>query len=232
MNTILIGETDGLFTPAEYRILEAWFAGRSADLIDDILSLDLPGNKIPPVEGAVAAIVLERIQHRLPCWAGRNAAGELVFGRKHHLPKADRRVLLLPRLLFGINWASDAPGMDCPMDYHLTWVPIFDRFVVTASADDDSLFGYPDIALGHFVSDAVFDAGVVGAIVRSSWEQASEGGCWEEFIKQGLVDEATAMDWARDAWTLEYEAESDEDVAEGWFEYDYGGRYYRRVVAI
>ena len=96
---------------------------------------------------AVAHIVLEAIEDRLPCcWNG----DELIYARRYREPdqKPRRRAALLPNLLFAIDWTMSAPGFSWPVSYHLVWTPIYERFVVTASADCPDAFGYADFVLG------------------------------------------------------------------------------------
>jgi hypothetical protein len=64
--------------------------------------------------------------------------------------KVRRQAALLASELFAIDWAVQGPGFSWPVYYHLVWVPIYERFVVTASADCPDAFGYADFALGHF----------------------------------------------------------------------------------
>jgi len=91
--------------------------------------------------------VLEAIEDRLPCcWNG----DELIYARRYREPdqKPRRRAALLPNLLFAIDWTMSAPGFSWPVSYHLVWTPIYERFVVTASADCPDAFGYADFVLG------------------------------------------------------------------------------------
>ena len=71
---------------------------------------------------AVAQILLDRVQDRLPQWAAVTE-DSLQFAR----PIADRRALrkveMLPRRLLTINWADSGPGFSWPVAYYATHVP-------------------------------------------------------------------------------------------------------------
>src|SRR5262249_51798163 len=152
----------------------------------------------------VARILLESIEQRLPSFAVSSitADGEqtLSFARQYRDPdgKPLRKTSLLPRPLFGIDWAVTAPGYSWPVVYHLIWVPGYERYVVTASADGSDMFGYADFALGSFENGRpVIDA--VGEIIRRDWaEQREDHGQdhWELFLGEGMIDRATAERWA------------------------------------
>ena len=101
------------------------------------------------VFNAVARLVLSHIQCRLPQWSTTGSSGEVQAARSHQ-PLRQSPVNLLPRHLFTINWADSGPGFSWPEAYHLTFLPGFDRFVVTASQDSPEMHGYTDEAIGHF----------------------------------------------------------------------------------
>lgn len=168
--TVLIADSpEGLFTPEEFRILEHWFEhGNDSDdsgrLRRDIEQLDLGDISSP--SAAVAAIVLRCIQHTLPRWIGRSEDGQIVYGRKFYLPKSQRKLLLKPRWVHGASGFGAGPGMGWKVSYHVVWVPIFDRFVVTESSDDAGCSDSADHAIGHFQSDLPHDAGQVDAILE------------------------------------------------------------------
>ena len=152
-------DQDGLFTDVEHIVLASWF-GQQPPIdaarikLDEVLVQLGFGKDCRPysqTSAAVAHILLEAIEDRLPvwaCWKGDN----LIRSRRHREPhqKPQRQAALLPSELFAINWASSGPGFDWPVTYNLVWTPIYDRYVVTASADCPDAFGYADFALGHF----------------------------------------------------------------------------------
>ena len=88
------------------------------------------------IDAAVAFIVLKRAEHRLPQWSAIRG-NELIVARKHRDASKvpNRKVVPQPRHLFTINWADSGSGFSWPVAYYLTWLPYYDRHVVTASAD-------------------------------------------------------------------------------------------------
>src|SRR5690349_12416750 len=152
-----------LFTPDEHAILAEWLSVKPPVITQDILvdeaisRLGFDRKHLDPyrrIDAAVAFIVLERAEPRLPQWSTvRN--DELIFAREYRdsarIP--NRKVVLQPRHLFTINWADSGPGFSWPKAYSVTWLPYYDRFVVTASADCPDMFGYCDFALGAFGID-------------------------------------------------------------------------------
>jgi hypothetical protein len=79
-----------------------------------------------------------------------------------------RRVGIISRRLFAINWAGSARGVSWPVEYRVTWLPIYDRWVVTASADGDDAFGYADFELGSFQQETAMKDRA-GEILRRDW---------------------------------------------------------------
>ena len=154
-------DQDGLFTNVEHAVLAKWFRQRKPAAaarikLDDALAqlgFEEPCDPYSRTAAAVAHVVLEAIEDRLPVWACWKD-DKLIKARSYREPdqKPQRRAALLPSELFAINWASSGPGFDWPVQYHLVWTPIYERFVVTASADCPDCFGYADFALGHFCS--------------------------------------------------------------------------------
>jgi hypothetical protein len=155
---------------------------------------ELPGGHYTSEDAAVAHILLESIEERLPSFAVSSitADGEatLSFARKYRDPdgKPLRKTSLLPRPLFGIDWALTAPGYSWPVLYHLIWVPGYERYVVTASADCPDMFGYSDFALGSFeIGRPIIDA--VGEIIRRDCAAQHDDhgqGRWQLFLGGGL----------------------------------------------
>src|SRR5262245_42400821 len=189
-------DQDGLFTHDEHAVLSDWFgqqapaAAAHVELEDALDRLGF-GERCGPYSqtaAAVAHIVLEAIENRLPAWACWKG-DELICARRYRGPdqKPRRRTVLLPSALFAIDWALSVPGFSWPFSYHLVWTPIYERVVVTASADCPDAFGYADFALGHFGREENVGQSVVG-IIKGDWTmQRDECGQqrWEEFLDSG-----------------------------------------------
>jgi hypothetical protein len=210
-------DQDGLFTNDEHAVLSDWFgqqapaAAAHVELEDALAQLGFAERCGPysQTAAAVAHIVLEAIEDRLPAWACWNG-DELIYARRYREPdqKLRRRAALLPNLLFAIDWAMSAPGFSWPVSYHLVWTPIYERFVVTASADCPDAFGYADFALGHFGRDENVGQSVIEIIKRDWMMQRDECGQnrWEEFLDSGLVKKPAVHALADQVW-----AENDDD---------------------
>lgn len=167
---------------------------------------------------AAAEIALRSLADRLPNWGG------MYVGRNRHrlVPattsaeqREQLRLALIPRFLFSINWADSGPGFSWPMGYHLTWLPGYDRYVVTSSSDSsEGNFGYCDLAL-DWIDGALSEAEVIeaaGNIVAgdwywqfAEWEQPR----WTAFLSAGLISAATADELATALWDPPPEDEED-----------------------
>jgi hypothetical protein len=96
---------------------------------------------------------------------------------------------------FTINWADSGPGFSWPVAYYVTWLPYYERFVVTASADCSDAFGYNDFAIGSFGSDKPTKKGA-RKIVCDDWhnQRAFEQQPWAYLFSTGLISETEALE--------------------------------------
>ena len=204
-------EATELFTREEHAILYYWFLQRPIEE-----RVDFPGPEVPNgiyrdyaleklgfreqvldlysrEDAAVAYILLERAEKELPQWAIWTKKVGLQLARPYREPEkiAERKILLKPQLLFTINWADSGPGFSWPDAYYLTWVPYYERYVVTSSADTPEGLGYCDFALGSFRSDLTVEQGA-GRIIRKDWARRKMSGeqeRWDDLIDTGLIDD-------------------------------------------
>jgi hypothetical protein len=202
-----------LFTAHEHLILCDWFGvdPRGSERVGDILDEwsipeEIYGYSRP--SAAVAQILLERVQDRLPQWVGPKAGARPLLDRRSH-----RKVELWPRHLLTINWADSGPGFSWPVAYNATYVPGFDRSIVTASADCLDMFGgVCDVAIGSFGREVPIIRGCHDIIIsdwswqRGEWDQQR----WAYLFDAGLVSKAEAQAWANEVWG-DHSNESDED---------------------
>ena len=220
-------DQDGLFTAVEHAVLAKWFRQRKPAAaarikFDDALAELGFEERCEPYSqtaAAVAHVVLEAIEDRLPVWACWKD-DKLIKARSYREPhqKPQRRTALLPSELFGIDWASSGPGFGWPVHYHLVWTPIYERFVVTASADCSDAFGYADFALGHFARND--DVGSpLSKIIKRDWTMQRDE-CsqerWETLIRTGLLKEAAIELMADRVWPVddgEDDLDDDDSVA-------------------
>ncbi|MEK9720978.1 MAG: hypothetical protein VW257_08025, partial [Quisquiliibacterium sp.] len=107
---------------------------------------------------AVARICLNSRQRRLPQWA-LVRDGEVTLARSYDARRGVG-LELAPQFLFMLNWADSGPGFSWPESYHATFLPGFNRWVVTMSVDSTDVWGCTDLAIGSFPSGS--------DIVRSS----------------------------------------------------------------
>lgn len=193
------GEDDEPLFPVD-RILDEWGIPKEIPLVYSRSGV------------AVAQILLERVQDRLPQWGVLTDDG-VQFARPILDRRAQRKVELWPRLLLTINWADSGPGFSWPVSYYATYVPGFDRTVVTGSADCPDAFGFCDVALGSFGPEVSILEGSCRIIVsewsshRAEWDQQR----WAYLFDTGLVNEAEAQAWADEVWG---DREEDEAAAD------------------
>ena len=156
----------------------------------------------------MAAIVLERIQDTLPQWASvklrENEYEETVItlAREVKARRARRTVELVPQYLLTINWADSGPGFSWPVAYHATWVPLYNEYIVTQSADCPDAFGYCDFAIGHFSATDDFVTAAANA-VKEDWEWQRDEFTqlrWAYLFGSGLIDEATSLRLREEVW--------------------------------
>jgi hypothetical protein len=156
----------GLYSAEEQPLLTAWFAGRGRELTaDESALLDALGFESDPadlytrLDAWVGAFATRDVQSRLPNWGVVQRDGTLTLARKVDRRRRSKFVAGLSRFLFEINWADSGPGFSWPAAYSVTWLPGFDRHVVTYSADSPDALGYFDFALGSFAHGAEAWAG-------------------------------------------------------------------------
>ena len=215
-----------LFTPDEHAILAEWFRVKTPTFAQDIvvddaisrLGFDKEPGHYRLIDAAVAFIVLERVEQRLPQWAAVRD-DELILAREYrddsNIP--NRKVLLQPRHLFTINWADSGPGYSWPTAYYVTWLPDYDRYV-TASADCPDAFGYCDFALGAFGTDTPIKEGARKTICADWSDQNTQGGQqrWAYLFSTELIFKQEAEAWAEQVWPSECGEEEnlEEEIAE------------------
>lgn len=205
---------DQLFHPVEHAIISKWLGIEPPVFARDIniYTPELPDGVIGierdtsgqlsefSISNTVARIVLSTIQQGLPQWSAHDGDG-IVYGR-YPYAKHSGRVSLLPQFLFGINWASTAPGFSWPVDYYVGFLPFYDVHVVTASADSPDAFGYNDLALGYFQAGEDILTGSE-RVIRDNWQRQFDEWQqqrWENLWGIGLISEGRANTLADSVW--------------------------------
>ncbi len=205
-----------LFLPEEHRVLSNWLGVEPLAELPDSLTLDVSFKALgferePTVhtqgDAAVASILLERVQDRLPQWASVRE-GNVTLSRTLHERRAIRTVELTPRRLLRINWATSGPGIEWPEVYFVTYVPLYDVQVVTGSFDGEDCWGFADIALGQFPPGDDLRA-ASERIIRDEWASLRSENDQErwEYCEGGFIAAERALELADAIWADEEEEE-------------------------
>ena len=220
-----------LFSAAEHAVLAKWFnveplpevAGLDCDTALAELGFRERPSAIYTLESAATAhILLESAEGRLPQWAlvdcSAKTAQPIIFARPYRDPvgKPLRKVSVASRSLFTINWADSGPGYSWPVEYRLVWVPFYERWVVTASADSTDAHGYCDFALGSFSRNEPTEE-TVGSIIKRDWSsQLSEYGQerWAYLFDNSMANKKLASRWADEVWDPEWKAIGEDGTEE------------------
>ena len=172
--------------------------------LDEIFeSLGVPEDPTPErIAVAVAQIILNSIQHTLPNFAICNADHSIILCRSQHRRHKDAWLNFNPQLVCTINWADSAPGYSWPEAYHVTLLPGFNKYIVTASRDGSDTWGCVDHAIGIVNGDVTPVQAAKVSIIHYWNQQVYDGnqGRWEYLFNEGLIDRETAGDWADGVW--------------------------------
>ena len=166
-------------------------------------STNEPANNMsgdPELDGAVATILLNTMQSRLPNYRWYDEEGNLKSVRDNNVLK-QRKIQLLPIHLFTINWADSAPGLDWPESYSVTYVPSHNVRIVTTSSDSTDLYGNADLAIGWCRPYRNPEFGTK-KVIQSWWRRLHEwiGHPWADVYSEGLVNADRAEKWALEVY--------------------------------
>ena len=129
----------------------------------------------------------------------RSVPGRVLFfgaSGEHHEIKAASR--LYPRPISSIP--SNMPSR--PEKYFVTFVPWYERYIFTASADCPEAYGYEDLAIGWYAKDMILEEDCRHVPVNL-WPERTGGESerrWQYFWDAGLIDQSAANRWALSAW--------------------------------
>jgi hypothetical protein len=163
-----------------------------------------PVNGYSRLDAATGNLILQSVQRRLPHWESEEHHGHGRFARIDRMYALKGRLLsFIPQHLFTITWPGRKPGLAGPIAYHLVWLPVFDRFVVTASVPTREGNGYCDFALESFRAHDVIEQ-KVGNIVYRDWRRQFVHWCVKqraEVYATGIIGYDFANKVAERAWT-------------------------------
>lgn len=223
-------DTNLVFHPQEHAIIAHYLGITPPDGTPDIDSIPFNddeavgvglktdyqgGDKLDEATSdAVARIALSTVEGRLPQWGCSDANGKIFLARSY--PESptftERGIVSLSQHLFEINWADSGPGYSWPEAYYATYLPYYDVFVVTGSADSPEMWGYCDRSLGFFSPDKDIKERS-REIIQADWREQYQGWDqqhWAYLFNTGLVSEEEAYKWAASIW----ETDDDEDHLE------------------
>ena len=188
----------------EHALLKAYVEGTSepANAAAIYNTLEVPAGATPPrLAIAVAQILLHHVQGTLPQWASVSG-GTVNLNRREYKRHKDARLAFNPQLVCTINWADSGPEFSWPELYHVTYLPGFDKFVITASRDGPDAWGCADHAIGVVDGNQSPVEAAKEAITEfwrmqvNEWEQCR----WAYLFDEGLIDSKTANVWANKVW--------------------------------
>jgi hypothetical protein len=182
--------------------------------LDEIFeTLGIPEESSPErIAVAVAQIILNPIQHTLPNFAICNADHSVTLCRTPHNRHKDARLNFHPQQVCTINWADSGPGYSWPEAYHVTYLPGFNKYIVTASRDGTDVWGCVDHAIG-IVDGGVTPIAAAKVSILDYWgKQVYDWNQdrWAYLFDEGLIDIATANTWADEVWQVELLEEDEE----------------------
>ena len=106
-----------------------------------------------------------------------------------------------------INWADSGPGFSWPETYNVTYVPLYDVFIVTGSVDSTDIYGVTDFAIGHFPAGENIQKGNLEA-VKGEWDHLARTYAqsrWAYVFAPGLITMVEADNLADQVWKEEEE---------------------------
>ena len=119
--------------------------------------------------------------------------------------------MLFPQYLFMINWADSAPGISWPETYYVIYLPLIDRYIVTASQDSPDMWGVTDLAIGSFAAECDLLTGS-GEVISAWWAIQKSGHGQARFAyvwSEGRVSSSLAYHWADQVWAVAFDEEDE-----------------------
>lgn len=197
----MANSSSSIYRAAEHRAISSWLGVEPLEPVDPSLTLSRairslgirkrPFNGRRKIDAAIAKIVLANSEARLPVWNGQGLPpgfrAKLKMPPRGLLSRQNVKVAIAPRLICEINWVFSGPGIPWPSRYLLSFLPLYNRFVVTESQDTDEGHGYYDFAIGSFASDRNIEA-ECEQIIQAHW--GHEPLEWDGFLEPGIIKAA------------------------------------------
>lgn len=189
----------------ELSILDAYIAQedeRELEGVYDDFGVPEGSEEVSRCSIAVAQILLHNIQEELPSWGCTRNDGTVVLGRLRHKRHQDARLNFNPKHVLTVNWADSGPGFSWPEAYYITYLPKFNKHIVTASRDGEDAFGCTDHAIGFADGDmSLLDAAKEIIISNWLWQRKSWGQArWAYLFDEGFINAENANEWASEVW--------------------------------
>jgi hypothetical protein len=217
-----------MYAPQEIVVLDEFFDVDRAQRLEqpDFLTscnqlgcADSLPSMFSPAAAAAAKIVLGSVQESLPNWGSVRSNGEVLVSRdtgaNRHRGAEQPAVSFEPQFLFLINWADSGPGFSWPMGYYVTWLPGYERYVVTSSSDSpEGNHGYCDLAIDYLGREldllqecaSIIEGDWSGQLAE--WDQPH----WQCLLNPGLLNGQEVEAMGNRVW------EPDEEEDEEWDE--------------
>ena len=205
-----------LYTDIEHSILSVFLGNHEINTQDltnpyDFVDLEDTGGITPQtscygekekycLSSAVARIALHSIQNTLPQF--RYISHEEILEIRKISWQRNSKLHLRPKHLLEINWATSGPGFPWPESYHLCFIPIYNRYIVTASSDCPDVYGYTDIVIDSFLAEQADSQKLAKSIIKKWWSKqaAQSQERFEEVYAEGVFSADEAEDWADEIW--------------------------------
>lgn len=171
------------------------------EYLTDQPTFELSGSYASDLSIATAKILLQPIEDTLPNW-GCFDDENLILGREGiERLSNDPYENLQPELVFTINWADSGPGVSWPEAYHITHIPGFNKYIVTASRDSTDAWHCTDHSIG-FVDGNLSKIEAARILITQFWAYCFENYemQWAYLFESGLAHSSDAHLWAREVY--------------------------------
>jgi len=94
--------------------------------------------------------------------------------------------------------------------HDVTYLPGFDKFVITASRDGPDVWGCADHAIG-VAEGSLSPIEAAKQAITEFWRMQVNGPRWAHLFDEGLIESKTANVWADEVWCPPEEETGEED---------------------